>query len=301
MKQLGIFLALLFCMAGFAKAQESTETPASALERAVNFDGAVNADWEIYTQTFEDGVEMALVPRGCFIMGLSDEQIQAEQEALALGAGWFDDVSPAHEICFDKAFWMDVTEVSQRDFERLGGEKALENRFSGLNYPVHNITWYEEFAFCELRGGRLPTEAEWEYAARGIESLAYPWGNEFAPELLNYCDESCQSVTHDSSFNDGYSNLAPIGTFPEGASWVGALDMLGNVSEWTNSMYLGYPYSTSYREDFPAPDDFIAGTRTIRGLSWAGRLAEGFATTRFYRDVEQSSDFIGLRCVRDVD
>lgn len=184
----------------------------------------------------------------------------------------------------------------------MGGEKEAENLFSGINYPIHLISWYEALAFCESRGGRLPSEAEWEYAARGVESWLYPWGNDFDPSLLNYCDASCESASADASFDDGYSTLAAVGSFPENASWVGAYDLLGNVWEWTNSMYLGYPYDSSDgREDFPEPDAIIMETRVFRGLGWSGALSYRTASARLYRDAPQTMPSLGMRCVRDIE
>ena len=103
------------------------------------------------------------------------------------------------------------------------------------------VNWEQARAFCEWRGARLPSEAEWERAAgfdpdRGVKTL-YPWGDEFAGDLLNYCDASCSAEHLDTSFDDGYRDVAPVGSYPEGRSLVGAYDMLGNVAEWTNDWY----------------------------------------------------------------
>lgn len=109
LKYFAIVFALFVCLVGFAQGQNEEESLEEALERAANFDGEANSDWEIYTHTFEDGIEMALVPPGCFMMGLSEESVQAEQEELGLGDSYFEDLQPAHEICFETAFWVDVT------------------------------------------------------------------------------------------------------------------------------------------------------------------------------------------------
>lgn len=184
-----------------------------------------NDAWTPITHDF-DGVTMVLVPPGCFMMG-SDEE------------------NPVHQQCFDEPFWIDQTEVTQGDFERLGGVKANSNRFDGDQRPVERISWLEARRFCKQRGARLPTEREWEYAARGPDDLVYPWGNEWNRDNV---------VVEDQTM--------PVGSIAVGASWVGALDMSGNVWEWTSSLYWDYPYdSTDGRED----DANITDARVLRG------------------------------------
>ncbi|MBC6935116.1 MAG: TIR domain-containing protein [Chloroflexi bacterium] len=102
-----------------------------------------NADWTPVERDF-DGVTMVLVPAGCFMMGSNN----------------YDNEKPVHEQCFDAPFWIDKYEVTQGQFSRLGGSKVIPNAFTGDNRPVENITWFEARDFCELRGMRLPTEAE---------------------------------------------------------------------------------------------------------------------------------------------
>src|SRR5690606_34310947 len=94
------------------------------------------------------------------------------------------------------------------------------------DHPKVCITWYEAEAYASWRGGRLPTEAEWEFAARGADSLIYPWGNEWDTTLANV-EES--------------EGLMPVGSYPDGVSWVGAQDMAGNAMEWVAD-WLGSSY-----------------------------------------------------------
>jgi formylglycine-generating enzyme required for sulfatase activity len=135
---------------------------------------ARNADWTPQYEPF-DGVEMALVPGGCFTMG------------EASGSG---DQRPVSQQCFDQPFWIDRYEVSNQQFDRLGGQTSFnrKSQWPGDEQPRERITWAEARTFCVRRGARLPTEAEWEYAARGPDNLRYPWGNRQSrsPSTANY-------------------------------------------------------------------------------------------------------------------
>lgn len=220
-----------------------------------------NEDWIVIEQEF-NGVVMVQVPPGCFLMGSwrgrRDEQ-------------------PAHEVCFDSAFWIDRTEVTNAQFGSQGA-------FAGDDRPRENLTWFEARDHCAARGARLPTEAEWEYAARGPDSLYYPWGDEFDENLLVF----------DANFNN---ETAPVGSRPDGASWVGALDMSGNVWEWVSSLYRPYPYRADDGRE--APDD-PAGARVYRGGLGSYIDYGTSAATRFHAPADSRDWFRGFRCVRDA-
>jgi formylglycine-generating enzyme required for sulfatase activity len=227
---------------------------------------AANADWEPVEQVF-DGVTMVLVPAGCFMMG---SEVNSDER-------------PAHEVCIEAPFWLDKFEVTQADFERLGGVKANANGSDGDARPVERITWVEAEAFCrERRGGRLPTEAEWEFAARGPDGLEYPWRGEFVAENV--------------VFDDNANETADVGEGirTAGASWVGAHDLSGNIWEWTSSLYRGYPYDhNDGREDLAA-----SGSRVLRGGSWLNTHDNLRATNRFDVIPVNWSLALGLRCAR---
>lgn len=210
-----------------------------------------------------DGVSMALVPPGCFIMGGEEGE---------------DDEQPAHTQCFEKPFWIDVTEVTN-------GAYGSPGYFAGDDRPRESVTWPEAKAFCEQRGARLPTEAEWEYAARGPASLAYPWGNEFVND---------NAV---SSWQETARQTEAVGSKPGGASWVGALDMAGNVWEWTSTIYADYPYANDDGRENP---DDTTGLRVVRGGACCSYvIADVRSAYRFPLDPATIDPNVGFRCVRD--
>lgn len=230
---------------------------------------SANADWTPVIRGFE-GVEMALVPAGCFRMGSDDGD---------------SDESPVHEQCFTEPFWIDRYEVTNAQFDALGGAADEANRWSDPNRPRERIRWDEASAFCAIRGARLPTEAEWEYAARGPDALTYPWGDDFIAVNVVY-EGNSGSQTADVVGADGNSAR------PGGASWVGAQDMAGNVWEWTSSLYRRYPYvQTDGREDAPSRDG-----RVLRGGSW--NFAESIvrAATRSWSLPDGWFYNLGFRC-----
>jgi formylglycine-generating enzyme required for sulfatase activity len=243
-----------------------------ALARARGFVGKSNRDWTPFEHTFEDGVTMVLVPAGCFMMG---------------SESWY--AKPTQRVCFKEPFWLDKTEVTQADFARLGGVKANANRFSGDSLPVETITWFEARDFCVQRGGRLPTEAEWEYAARGVEAWAYPWGNEFTAD----------NVVHRE--NSG-NRTAPAGSRPDGASWVGAMDMAGNAREWVLTLYRSYPYPVN-ADGTPNDGAWVAegnstDRRVLRGGSWVGDTNTVRSAYRGSNNPNIRDSSYGFRCVR---
>jgi formylglycine-generating enzyme required for sulfatase activity len=231
-----------------------------------------NADWTPIIREF-DGVPMALVPVGCFMMGSETGQ---------------SDEAPQHEVCIEQPFWIDVTEVTQGQFVAFGGQKANANGFTGDERPVEQITWFEAYDYCvNQRDMRLPTEAEWEFAARGVESWVYPWGNTFDGARVVYNRSSSEGT-------------ADAGSRPSGVSWVGAMDMSGNVWEWVNTIYNQDRFPYPYREDDGREDvQDISNLRVLRGGSWNNANSDFLRAP--YRDwltpdVRFSNG--GVRCAR---
>jgi iron(II)-dependent oxidoreductase len=218
-----------------------------------------NADWTPVVQEFS-GVEMVQVPVGCFLMGNEDGRR---------------DERPVTEICFDAPFWMDRYEVTNAQYGSAGN-------FQGDNRPRENLTWFEARDFCKSRDARLPTEAEWEYAARGPDNLIYPWGSDLVDANLVF-DRNSNNETAD------------VGSRPAGLSWVGAYDMSGNVWEWVSSIYERYPYDASDgRED----EADTTSQRVYRG-GVGSYIDFGVSSAiRFRSDPSKRDWFVGFRCAR---
>jgi formylglycine-generating enzyme required for sulfatase activity len=222
-----------------------------------------NSGWTPASQIF-NGVEMVLVPAGCFMMGNEDG---------------VDDEKPVHQQCFDEPFWIDKYEVTNAQYGSVGCEEWS----SEPNQPRNCIGWFDAKAYCESRGGRLPSEAEWEYAARGPDNLEYPWGNDFVADNVVY---------------GGYSGGAAVGSRPDGVSWVGAMDMSGNLWEWTSSIYQDYPYkSDDGREDSSDTNNL----RVFRGGAFSITFPFVRSTGRSFDLPNKYNNLVGFRCVRDFD
>ena len=210
---------------------------------------------------------MALVPAGCFIMGSEDGK---------------SDEQPSHEVCFDQPYWIDVVEVTNQQYGSPSTDCVQWS--SGDTQPRICIDWFESVAFCESRGGRLLTEAEWAYAARGPDGLEYPWGNSFLAEnVVNSGSETGQT--------------AEVGSIPAGQSWVGALDLSGNVWEWVSDWYAD-SYPAERQIDPVGPDD--GDYRVLRGGTWTfHNVGDLRSAVRIWLNPARGDNLNGFRCARD--
>ena len=157
------------------------------------------------------------------------------------------------------------------------------------NQPIGNVTWIGAHDYCAWRDARLPTEAEWEYAARGPDGLLYPWGNEYISANL---------------LRSSSRQMPDVGSIPRGASWVGALDMSGSLYEWTSSFYRPYPYDPNDGREASLEDD--SGNRVFRGCPWyhsednlhGVRRDNVSATARHDNRPDIAFWYFGFRCTR---
>jgi formylglycine-generating enzyme required for sulfatase activity len=218
-----------------------------------------NADWTPIIGYF--GIEMVQVPAGCFEMGHE--------------AGRRDE-RPVTEICLD-TFWIDRYEVTNAQYGEAGN-------FAGDQRPRENLTWFEARDFCASRDARLPTEAEWEYAASGPDNLIYPWGKTLIEDNLVF-DRNSNNETAD------------VGSRPDGVSWVGAYDMAGNVWEWVSDWYDNDFYKNSPSQNPTGPSR--GGFKVIRGGSWNSNPRTLRSADRYWDPPSFRSLYApGFRCAK---
>jgi iron(II)-dependent oxidoreductase len=257
-----------------------------------------------------DGMVMVYVPGGTFLMGSDDDVVDYAMQLCNerfddCQRVWFKDEQPAHSVTLDD-FWIDRTEVSNAQYQRCidagachapttcdWGEATYADA-SKAHHPVICVDWTGAQAYCAWAGARLPTEAEWEYAARGPDGKIYPWGDTFDGARLNYCDASCSFEYKDMDHDDGYEGTAPVESFESGASWCGALNTAGNVLEWTSSLKQGYPYQADDGREDPTLSD---RRRVLRGGAWYVYAGYARSALRFGGLPTYQHGYIGLRCV----
>ena len=268
-----------------------------------------NADWAPVKRDF-NGTTMVLVPAGSFTMGSTESQIDTACNEIGCPRSFLEDEIPRSKQGFVKPFWIDKTEVTRGAYDSCVSAgvctRTQSSRFSTTaNQPITQVTWYQAATYCKWRGARLPTEVEWEYAARGPDGLIYPWGNTTFGNEANHCDSNCANSSwfkdvgltyKHSNHNDGFAETAPVGSYPNGASWVGALDMSGNVWEWTSSLYRGYPYVVNDGRALTGNETSVSAKVTLRSGSFALPTFDFRTANRGGNDASSHSNYDGFRC-----
>jgi formylglycine-generating enzyme required for sulfatase activity len=263
-----------------------------------------------------DGMTQVFVPGGNFKMG---------SDFISSGYFWED---PIHTVFLDP-YWIDQTEVTnvmfaafvtqsgyQTEAEKTGSSivfipdtgkewtirgadwqhpQGPDSSLSNLGqHPVVQISWNDALAYCKWAGRRLPTEAEWEKAARGTNSRTFPWGNEFDGTRLNFADINLNVGWGNKNFDDGFQFTSPVGNYPSGASPYGALDMAGNVWEWVNDWGSEVYYQSSPSDNPGGPDSGIF--RIYRGGSWQDPSDGNRTAFRGWIAPTDAKNTHGVRC-----
>jgi formylglycine-generating enzyme required for sulfatase activity len=231
---------------------------------------------------------MVSIPGGTFPMGSGEGEPDAQ-------SGEF----PQHSVTLD-GFWIDRTEVTNEQYSRCVEAGACdpparstseyrEAYYGDREYddhPVIYVTWHQAKAYCEWAGARLPTEAEWEYAARGPEGRKWPWGDG---------EPDCDRANYEGCWRD----TAAVGSYRAGASWCGALDMAGNVWEWVADWYDIDYYGGSPAKNPTGPS--TGNRRVVRGGSWYGNRIVVRGAYRYGLVPVDKSGNLGFRCARTAE
>jgi eukaryotic-like serine/threonine-protein kinase len=257
---------------------------------------------------------MIAVPGGSFFMG-SDEGLAIEKPAHQVllepfCIDRFEVTVKKYKACSDEGrckragatnVWVGITSKDSAAFDPLCNIRQPEAKAS---HPINCVDWEMAEQYCREQGERLPTEAEWEFAARGPDGRKYPWGDDDpAADRLNACGKECMAwglkngVDEKAMYDadDGFPNTAPVGSFPKGASRYGVEDVVGNVWEWVADWYGPYSPTESKAPTGPTQGD----EKVVRGGSWNGSYAAWVRPTFRYKDAPSKRSYgYGFRCAK---
>lgn len=252
----------------------------------------------------KDQAEIVFIPAGEFLMG-SD----SENDPYFWGAE-----SPSHTVYLD-GYWIyryEVTNKMYRDCVAAGKCPMPQQTYSRTrdeyynnpdydDFPVIYVTYADAASYCKWAGGRLPTEAEWERAARGDkDSRTFPWGNTPASDTqANFCDRGCPAQDSEGNKDDGYRDTSPVGNYLAGMSPYGLFDVAGNVWEWVLDYYSPTYYRLSAEKNPRGPQ--YTTTRVIKGGGWNNQSLGVRVVQRIGQIPEMGFDTLGFRCAVDAE
>ena len=228
-----------------------------------------------------------LVPAGVVIMGSDAASLKEQLGDSRARVSWYADETPSRKIEVG-AFMIDVTEVTNREYKKVFADHTYPPNLA--DHPVVNVTWAKADEYCRNVGGRLPTEAEWERAARGSDGRIYPWGDEFDPSRVVYmgsagADQKLKigSFELEESSSSALGGTSAVGSREQGKSPFGVYDMAGNVWEWVDGWY-----------------DEKRKLRLLKGGSWLTPRASVRSATRLGDSGDSRFNDYGFRCAYDV-
>jgi len=254
------------------------------------------------------------IPGGSFYMG-SDDGLPMEKPAHQVSLepfciDEFEVTVEKYKACSDTGRckragttndWATITDKDRKAFDPLCN---IRDPVGKATHPINCVDWDMAEKYCREQGERLPTESEWEFAARGPDGRKYPWGDEDpAAAHLNACGKECvawgakNGVDEKAMYDvdDGFANTAPVGSFPKGASRYGVKDVVGNVWEWVADYYGEYPKDEQKNPKGPESGD----ERVIRGGAWNASFASWVRPTFRYKDAPGKRSYgIGFRCAK---
>jgi formylglycine-generating enzyme required for sulfatase activity len=258
---------------------------------------------------------MVYIKGGQFFMG-SDDGLPMEKPSHNVKLspfciGIYEVTTAKYFACSEQGKCKRASRVNEWDGISAAERKAYDSLCNIVDpagraqQPINCVDWDRADTYCRASGGRLPTEAEWEFAARGPDGRTYPWGDE-APsaKYLNACGSECVAWgrAHHMTLppmyksDDGYATTAPVGSFPEGKSRYGLMDVVGNVWEWVGDWYA--PYTDAATVDPKGPSS--GKGKVMRGGAWNGSEASWVRPSfRYFNDPNAASHGVGFRCAAD--
>lgn len=247
------------------------------------------------TKNIKDMSEMILIPAGDFWMGCDENDIDCETRE-----------KPKRKI-FLNDFYIDKYPITIGQFIKFVKEsgyqakgeckKVAESSYmydQKMDHPITGVTWADAKAYCDWSGKRLPTEAEWEKAARGTDGRLFPWGNKWNK---NFCDNPFMDKKEHVTKKKSFGGTLPVGRFQDGLSPYGVMDMLGAVEEWCNDWYDFYYYRYGHTRNPRGP---LSGRfRVIRGASRMNKDLNSYrCNKRGFCTPDVSLNTIGFRCCK---